>query len=80
MVKSSPRPRDGRNRQNGKRQDDDSTLRVGFVDRRADRGLDREPEQAAERRHQANFGLAPMLLGDQEHIEIRPDRAPHVSE
>ncbi len=70
----------GRDRQNGKRQDDDSALRAGFVDRRADRRLDCEPEQAAERRHQADFGLAPMLLGDQEHIEIGSDRAAHVGE
>ena len=47
---------------------------------RADRGLDGEPEQAAERGHQADFGLAPMLLGDQEHIEIRPERAADVGQ
>ena len=51
---------------------------MGFVDRRADWGLDREPEQAADRRHQADLGLAPMLLGDEEHIQVGADRAPHV--
>jgi hypothetical protein len=33
------------------------------------------PEQAADRCHYADFVLAPMLLGDQEHVEIRPQRA-----
>ena len=58
----------------------DAALGAGLVDRRADRRLDGEPEQAADRRHQADFGLAPMLLGDQEHVEIRPERAAHVGE
>ena len=26
----------------------------------------------------ADFGLAPMLLGNQKHVEIRPKRAPNV--
>ena len=77
------RPReddDGADAQHGKRQDDRAALGAGLVDRGADRRLDREPEQAADRRHQADLGLAPMLLGDQEHVEIRPERAADVGE
>ena len=69
---------DRRDRQNGERENDNSPFGVGLVDRRADWGLDREPEQAADRRHQADLGLAPMLLGDEEDIEVGADRAPHV--
>ena len=35
-------------------------------------------EQAADRGHQSDLGLAPVLLGDQEHVEIWPQRAAHV--
>jgi hypothetical protein len=34
----------------------------------------------ADRRHQSDLRQAPMLPGDQEHIEIRPEGAAHVSE
>ncbi len=77
------RPReddDGSDTQHGKRQDDRAALGAGLVDRGADRRLDGEPEQAADRGHQSDFGLAPMLLGDQEHVEIRPERAAHVGQ
>jgi len=56
--------------QHCERGDDRTTLGAGLVDRGADRRLDREPEQAADRRHQSDLGLAPMLLSDQEHIEV----------
>jgi hypothetical protein len=46
----------------------------------ADRRLDGEPEQATDGRHHADLGLGPMLLGDQEHVEIRPQRAAHVGQ
>jgi hypothetical protein len=50
------------------------------VDRGADRRLDYEPEQTADCSHHSNLGLAPMLLGNQEHIEIRPHRAADIGE
>ena len=53
---------------------------MGLVDRGADRRLDGESEQAADRRHQADLGLAPMLLGDQEHVEIGSEGAADVGE
>ena len=71
---------DGPDGQHGERQDDRASLGAGLVDRGADRRLDGEPEQAADGRHQSDFGLAPMLLGDQEDIEIRPERTAHVGE
>jgi hypothetical protein len=30
------------------------------------------PSRPADHGHQSDFGLAPMPLGDQEHVEIRP--------
>jgi hypothetical protein len=69
---------DGRNRQYRQRQNDDAALGTGFIDRRADRGLDGEPEQAADRGYHSDIGLTPMLLGNQEDVEIRADRAAHV--
>ena len=36
------------------------------------------PSRPLNRGHKSDFGLAPMLLGDQEDIEIRPHRAAHV--
>jgi hypothetical protein len=41
----------------------------------ADRRLNREPDQAAYGGHKADCGPAPMLLGNQKHVEIRPKRA-----
>jgi hypothetical protein len=64
----------------GQRRDDCPALRVRLVDGRADRRLYGKPQQAADRRYQTNFGLAPMLLGHQEHVEIRPEGATDVSE
>jgi hypothetical protein len=51
---------------------------MGLVDRGANRRLDRDANQTANRGHKSDFGLTPMLLGDQEDIEIRPHRAAHV--
>jgi hypothetical protein len=50
------------------------------VDRGADRRLEYEPEQTTDCSHHSDLGLAPMLLGDQEHIEIRPHRAADIGE
>jgi hypothetical protein len=71
---------DGSDTQHRKCQDDRAALSAGFVDRRADGGLDSETEQATDRGHHSDFGLAPMLLGNQEHVEIRPQRAAHVGQ
>ena len=71
---------DGADRQHRKRQHDRASLGAGLVDRGADRRLHRKAEQAAEGRHQPDLGLAPMLLGDQEHVEVRPERAAHVGQ
>jgi hypothetical protein len=50
--------------QNSKRQNNNSPLGARFIDRSADRGLNGKSEQAADSRHQSDFGLAPLLLGD----------------
>jgi hypothetical protein len=59
----------------GSCQDDRAALGACLVNRGADRRLDGKSEQAADRDDYSDFGLAPMLLGDQEHVEIRPQRA-----
>jgi len=77
------RPReddDGSNTQHGERQDYRAALGARRVDRRADRRLEYEPEQTTDCSHHSDLGLAPMLLGDQEHIEIRPHRAADIGE
>jgi hypothetical protein len=66
--------------QHDERQNDEASLGVGFVDGRADRRLEREAEQAADCRHQADLRLAPMLLGDHEDVEVRPERPVDVGE
>ena len=69
---------DGGHRENAEREDDDAALGAGLVDRPADRRLDEKPEQAAHCRHQANFRLAPMLLRNEEDVEIGADGAANV--
>jgi hypothetical protein len=66
--------------QQSKCQDDRASLGVGLVDRCADRRLDREAEQTADGRHQTDLGLAPVLLSDQEHVQVGPERAPDIGE
>jgi hypothetical protein len=61
-------------------QGDRGTLAAGLVDRRADRRLDCEPQQPADRRHHADFGLAPLLLSDQEYVEVRSEPAADIGE
>jgi hypothetical protein len=68
----------GSYRQHDKRQDDQASLGAGLVDRGADRRLDREAKQTADGRHQADFRLAPVLLGDQEDVQVRPERPPDI--
>lgn len=55
-------------------------LGAGFIDRSADRRLCGEPEQAANHGHETGFGLGPVPLRDEEDVEIRPKRAPHIGE
>jgi hypothetical protein len=45
-----------------------------------DRRLHREAEQTADGRHQADFRLAPMLLGDQEDVQVRAERPADIGE
>jgi hypothetical protein len=71
---------DGPERQHGKRKDDCAPLGVGLVDRRADWCLDRKAEKTANGCYQADLGLAPMLLGNQENVQVRPKRATHIGE
>ena len=59
-------------------QNDHAALGAGHVDRRADRGLERNPEQSAARRHQPDIGLAPMLVRDQENIDERSEEVADV--
>src|SRR6202521_5480528 len=51
-----------------------------LVDRGADRRLDCEPEQATDRSHHSDLGLAPMLLGNEEDVEIRAQGTADVGE
>jgi len=66
--------------QHGERQDDRSAFGACLVDCGTDRGLRGEREQAANHGHQSDLGQAPMLSGDQKHVEKRPEGAAHVSE
>ena len=72
--------RRGAYRQNGKRQNDEFSLGARCVDRGADWRLERKTEQAADCRHQADLRLAPMLIRDQEDVEVRPERPSDVGE
>ncbi len=71
---------DGPQRQHGERQHDDAAFGPGRVDRGAGRRLRGEAGEAADRRHEADRGLAPTLVDDQENVEIRPERTAHVGE
>src|SRR5271163_849286 len=51
---------------------------TGGADARRSASEPRAPDQAAYGGHKADCGLAPMLLGNQKHVEIRPKRAPNV--
>jgi len=53
---------------------------VGIVDRRSDRRLDQQAEQTADGRHQADLGLAPVLPGDLEDVQVGPERPTHIGE
>jgi hypothetical protein len=50
------------------------------VDRGADRRLNGDPKQTADRGDQADLRLAPVLLRNQEDIQIRPYGTAHISE
>ena len=70
LFASSDRPEgrpgeddDGTDAQRGERGDDRAALGAGLVDRGADRRLDREPEQAADRGHQSDLGLRSNAAG-----------------
>ena len=64
------------------RQGDDhrATLAVRRVDGAPGRRLRDQAQQTAGGRHPADLGLAPMLLGDEEDVEVRPERAAHIRE
>ena len=68
------------NRQHGKRRDNHAPLGACLVDRRTDRRLHRDSEQTADSCHQTGRGLAPVLLGDQKDIQIRPRRPADIGE
>ena len=62
---------DGRSRgQHRERQNDRAVFGAGHVDRGADRRLHRKPEQTADGRDETDFRLAPVLLGDQEDVQV----------
>ncbi len=67
-------------RQHGERRDKQSALGPGLIDQAADRRLHRQTQQPANRSHQPDCFLAPMLLGDQKDVQIRPKRAAHIGE
>jgi hypothetical protein len=49
-------------------------------DRGAHRGLHRKAEPAAGRRDDPDSTHSPMLLRDQEHVEIGTERAAHIGQ
>ncbi len=71
---------DGTGAEHRERGDEQRTLGAGRVDRRADRRLSREAEQAADGRDQPDARLRPMLLRDEKDIQIRAERAPDIGE
>ena len=66
--------------QHGQRDDDHTALPLRGVDRGADRRLHGETEPSAQRRDEAHLGLAPMLLRDEEDVQIGPERPAHIGE
>jgi hypothetical protein len=66
--------------QRPKRHDNHPAFGAGFIDRGADRRLRGEPKQAANHGHETGFGLGPVLLRDEEDVEIRPERAAYIGE
>ena len=65
-------------RQHEQGRDDECALSMGRVDRCSDRGVHGQTDPAAHHRNQSDTGLAPMLLGDEEDVEVRPQRAAHI--
>ena len=64
--------------QYGQRDDDRTAFPVRAVDRGADRRLHGETEPSAQRRDEAHLGLAPMLLRDEEDVQIGTERPADV--
>ena len=78
-----PEGRHGENDEGGERhrghgRDDDRALGAGHVDGGADRGLQRDAEQTAARRHQPDVGLGPVLASDEKDIDERSEKIPDV--
>jgi len=67
-------------RECGESQNDYSALSAGFINRSANRRLRGEAEQAPHHGYKTGYRLAPMLLHNEKNIEIRPERAAHISQ
>ncbi len=65
-------------RQHRQRNNDQRPLGPRRIDKRPGGRLRHQRQQPAHRRHRPHAGLAPMHAGDQEHVQIRPQRPPHV--
>ena len=50
------------------------------IDEDADRGMQRDPDQSADGQHQADRGLVPVRLAEQEDADIGPEPTAHVGE
>ncbi len=53
---------------------------MSHVDGGTDRRLHRQPEQTADGRYQADFRLAPVLLGHQKDVQVRTERATNIGQ
>ena len=71
---------DGSDRQCPYPTDQERPLVRRRIDEDADRGVQRDPDQPARGQHQADRGLVPVRLPEQEDADIRPQPAAHVGE
>jgi hypothetical protein len=65
---------------NGQGYDDERPLGMGCVDDRTDQGLHGETKPPARHGDQTDARLAPMLLRDEEHVEVWPQCSAHIGE
>ena len=65
-------------REHNECQNDQAALGPAGIDRGTDRRLHCQTNQPASHSDQADTRLAPVSLGDQEHVQVWPERAPHI--
>jgi hypothetical protein len=73
-----PRDRHGAQREHGQTRDNQGALASGRIDEGAPWGMDREPCEATHGSNKTNRCLILLLLGHQEHAEVRAKGAAHI--